>query len=216
MSLSERRSPYFWVTWLTGLLAGEKHCEWAAWLKGHYYYEEIDDEGKKNRTAQFKADHAVLVAEHAMLLRADGWRVTVEAQNKFNYRGQAATVGGAPDVIATRAGQLRVDDLKGGKSRDEHFWQVAIYGMLLPLVNEAFSELVISGNVVYRDTVRAVSPEQMVTARPNIVAKIKKLAAPAVPLRTPSVSECGFCNIANCPERIAGTEEAMSGEGDAF
>ena len=31
-----REQPYIWATWLSRLLAGESHCEWAAWFRAHY------------------------------------------------------------------------------------------------------------------------------------------------------------------------------------
>ena len=31
-----RDQPYVWTTWLSRLLAGEAHCEWATWFRAHY------------------------------------------------------------------------------------------------------------------------------------------------------------------------------------
>jgi len=31
-----RDSSYIWVTWITGLLAADKQCEWSAWFRAHF------------------------------------------------------------------------------------------------------------------------------------------------------------------------------------
>ena len=36
MARLRRDGPYFWVTWLTKLLAGENSCEWAAWFRARH------------------------------------------------------------------------------------------------------------------------------------------------------------------------------------
>lgn len=215
MRLTKRRQTYIWASWLGGHLAGEKHCEWSLWLRANYEIEKVpEDPEKANKLSQWKAEHGELVTQRTDELTMNGWTVRVEDQNKFNYRGKAATVGGCPDLVALKPGLLRVDDLKGGKRRDEHFWQVALYGFLLPLVNKAYAELVVEGGVVYRDGVRELSAADIVAARPVIVERIRRVAAPAEPPRTPSPSECAWCDIAGCPERASG--DVMSAEGDAF
>ncbi len=211
-----RRKPYIWPTWITGLLSGDKHCEWAAWVRAHYFYTKREEDGsRENALSQWKSDHAQLVKRHAADLLADGWVVRFEDQNRFSYYGKAATVGGCPDVVAVKLGLVRIDDGKTGKPRDSDFWQVALYGMLLPLVDDSIAELVVSGNVIYRDRVRPVTPAQSVEARENIVEQIKRTSAATPPARTPSASECAFCDILDCPDRVE-SKEALSAEGDIF
>lgn len=31
-----RDGAYIWVTWITGLLAADKQCEWSAWFRTHF------------------------------------------------------------------------------------------------------------------------------------------------------------------------------------
>lgn len=214
MSLEPRRKPYLWPTWISPLLSGEKHCEWAAWVKAHYNYTKRPDT-RENSLTQWKAEHAAGVSRRAADLEADGWAVSVEDQNKFTYRGQAAAVGGCPDIVAQKMGVVRIDDVKTGKQRDSDFWQVAIYGMLLPLVDRALSELVVHAAVVYRDRVRHITPAEIVQAQPLIVTRIKQTAATMAPARRPSDSECAFCDIADCPERVE-TVDGKVVDGDAF
>jgi hypothetical protein len=215
MSMEQRRKPYIWPTWISPLLSGDKHCEWAAWVRAHYFYTKREETGRENTLSQWKADHARFVAEHAAQLQAEGWEVRFEDQNRFNYHGKAATVGGCPDIVAVKPGVVRIDDAKTGKPRDSDYWQVAIYGMLLPLVDESISELVAYGNVAYKDRLRTLSPQDILQAQPLIVDRIKRTSAELPPARTPSASECGFCDIADCPDRIEG-ESVMQAEGDAF
>ena len=216
MAIETRRQPYIWTTWITGLLSGDKHCEWSAWFRAHYqgYDKRPETPDRENALSQWKAEHAELVARHAARLRDDGWSVRVEDQNKFNYRGQAATVGGCPDVVATRDGVVTFDDAKSGKARDADFWQVGVYATLYPLVVKDLAELVIRGSVVYQDRDRPIEPRQIVEAKPLIVERIKRTAGAAEPRRTPSPSECAMCDIVGCPDRIdAGVAEA---DGDLF
>lgn len=215
MSLTERHGkPYIWATWITGLLSGDKQCEWAVWLKAHYQFEKLTDLARENALAKYKADHAAALPEHAERLRAEGWTVKLEGQNKFNYKGQAATLGGCPDIVALKPGVLRVDDRKTGRARDSDYWQVCTYGFMLPLVSRDYAELVVEGNVIYNDRVRHISPAEIVAAKPLIVQRIKTTAGAVVPPRTPSAQECGFCDIPDCPDRLAGAE--MEAEGDVF
>lgn len=212
--MEPRRKVYIWPTWISGLLAGDKHCQWAAWVRAHYYYEKREETERENTLSQWKAEHGRLVLQHSERLQAEGWTVRLEEQNKFNYHGKAATVGGCPDIVATKEGRARIDDGKTGKPRDSDFWQVALYGMLLPRVDESITELVVSGNVIYKDRVRPITPAQIVEAQSIIVEQIQRTAAPAPPPRTPSVSECAFCDVGNCPDRMSG--DVMQAEGDIF
>lgn len=214
MPFEPRRKPFIWPTWITGLLSGDKHCEWAAWVRARHYYAKREEPGRENTLSKWKSEHARLVSDHAASLQEDGWQVRLEDQNRFTYHGRAATVGGCPDVVAVKPGVVRIDDGKTGKPRDSDFWQVAIYGMLLPLVDESIAELVVYGNVVYRDRVRAIAPQQIVESTPAIVAQIKRTAGEVAPRRTPSAGECAFCDVADCPDRIEGG--GLEGEGDAF
>ena len=213
--MERRRKVYIWPTWITGLLSGDKHCEWAAWVRAHYHYEKRQETGRENSLSQWKAEHAAFVTAHAENLRADGWSVRFEDQNKFNYIGKAATVGGCPDIVAVKPGLVRIDDAKTGKERDSDFWQVAVYGMLLPLVDDSISELVVWGNVIYKNRTREIMPIQILEARPMIVDRIKRTSDDTTPRRTPSGSECAFCDINGCPERIENAD-GLSAEGDAF
>ena len=93
-----RDEPYIWVTWLGKLLAGDAHCEWALWFRAHHTYDKQKDE-TFDLTA-WKAGHGEFVRVRAAELRAAGYTVFVEDQNRFALKGKAATVGGKPDIVA--------------------------------------------------------------------------------------------------------------------
>src|SRR5206468_35641 len=35
----QRDVPFIWVTWISSLLSGDNHCEWAAWFRAHFEHE---------------------------------------------------------------------------------------------------------------------------------------------------------------------------------
>lgn len=215
--MEQRRKPYIWPTWISGLLSGDKHCEWAAWLRAHYFYTKREEDGDRETSLKaWKAEHARFVSLHAETLEKAGWEVRFEDQNRFNYNGKAATVGGCPDVVAIKRslGIARIDDAKTGKPRDSDAWQVAIYGALLPLCDTDLTDLVIVGNVIYKDRESEVTAQQMVEWKPIIIERVKKVASEHPPARRPSASECAFCDIAECPDRIE--SDILTADGDAF
>jgi hypothetical protein len=93
-----RSSPYIWVTWITALLAGDRHCLWSAWYRAHFKDYERKPTGFD--LAAWTATHAEMVRTRAQALRDAGCQVFVEGQNKFALKGRAATLGGVPDLVA--------------------------------------------------------------------------------------------------------------------
>lgn len=228
----ERRQygSYIWVTWISALLSGDKHCRWAAWLKAHYNYEKLgEDSEAAARLKKWKGEHVDLVAKRVAELRAEGWDVFVEGENKFNVRGKVATLAGGPDIVATRAavedqdrafalsGEIAieprtetlalVEDCKSGSRRDSDYHQVVIY---MTFLGNSHKQLKgkgwpLSGAVVYADGGRlAIPPEHAgPDAVARIVAQIQETGGPNPPARVPSTGECKFCDIAACPERVS-------------
>jgi hypothetical protein len=203
--MSERRGkPYIWVTWLSGLIAGDRHCEWAGWRKAHFQLV-ARPEARPPSMERWKAEHAVLVARRAVELREAGWTVTVEDQNKFTVRGRVATIGGVADIVARRDAVARVEDCKTGVAKDADYWQVALYMLLLPLVFKDLGAFTLYGKVVYGSGAsREVAPSDVAKASGMILAWVNRIAGEAEPGRTPSAAECRYCDIAECPERIEG------------
>lgn len=210
MATTQRHGkPYFWVTYLTGLLAGTSQCEWATWFKSKYKYDKRVDNFD---LAAWSADHDQLVRAHAQKLLADGWNdLRTENQNTFHLHGQHAILAGQPDLIAKKNGTVRLVDGKTGEQSKKDYWQVLLYLIAIPMVWKAFPRM--HGEVVYKTGSVFIEPEEVTPVRrEEVFSLIRRLASTAVvPPRTPSASECRFCEIACCEDRWKeGDEQQVS------
>lgn len=223
MPESSRGKAYLWVSWLSGYLSGDKHCEWALWYRANYRYEKRVD-SNDDRLAQWAGEHADLVRLRAADLTANGWRVSVEDQNKFTINGMTVIVGGKPDLVAQKPGVFRVEDVKTGARKGSDVWQVLTYLTLLPLADESLVGLSQEGAVVYKDgeqPVRWLAENQSTrtislngsldlespdgsASRERILSRIRSVATTIAPARIPSEGECRFCDVACCPDRFVG------------
>ncbi len=198
-----REGPYIWVTWLSKLLAGEAHCEWALWFKAHHKYDKRLDE--RFDLASWAARHAELVRTRAEGLRAAGYKVFVEDQNKFALEGKAVTLGGKPDIVAVKGDDALVVDCKTGTPRSADALQVLVYMLVLPIRNAACKGKRLAGEVRYTDHAIPIAPEEFTAELRALILSMMKRASGAAPtLRVPSYNECSFCDItaADCPERV--------------
>lgn len=200
---TRRKDPYLWVTWITGLLSGENHCEWQAWLKAHY--KDLELRPKEVDLTVWKAQHGQLVTRRAAELRAQGSTVYLEDQNKFNMQGRTATVGGVPDIVSIFGDRALVSDAKTGKPRDKDVMQVLMYMLILPYTHPAVKGLDLDGEVVYLDRILPVPAAKLTgSVRKLIQDVIQRVAADAEAVAVPSQAECRFCDItaANCSKRV--------------
>ena len=227
---THRSQPYIWITWLTGLLAGDRSCEWAAWFKAHYRdYDRVPDSFDQ---ARWLMEHTDLLNQAHARLEADGYTVFREAQNAFKLKGSSGIVLHVrPDLVAFRDDSALIVDTKSGKQRPSDTIQVMIYMWALPLALKQFrraisaaeaSDIVqgtdvcralrlyqgtFDGQVVYKDAAIPI-PANAVDKdfQDRLVALIKRVGG-TEPLRSvPSPTECGFCPIARteCEWRIEG------------
>jgi hypothetical protein len=196
----DRYFPYIWPTWIAGLVSGDRQCWWAAWFRAHRQDFETTRSGNENRLSQWKAEHADFVRDTADRMVADGWTVTVEDQNKLDVRGEIATVGAKPDIVAEvkpPASLIRaialpemveatIVDCKTGRPRESDYWQVVTYVSLATLKGARLYGKRVSGAVVYRDHERPVSPQYAAAGAPNVWAAVKTVGGSLAPPRTPS------------------------------
>src|SRR3990167_5163245 len=153
-----RRSPYVWVSWVTGLLAGSDHCSWKVWFRAHFTFERAEPEID---LVQWRGQHAALVNETAAVLTEDGWAVSLEDQNKFHISVAGGRLGGKPDIVATRGTrEALVVDCKTGKRRDSDVWQVIVY-MRAAVLALGLADREVSGRVQYRDGVVDLPPDKV-------------------------------------------------------
>ena len=203
-----RQSPYLWPTWLTKILAGERSCEWEAWFKAHYEgYAKAPQHGD---LAAWKVRHTEMVRKRAEELRAEGYEVFIEDQNKFTLRGHSATLQGKPDIVGVKDDDFLVVDCKGGKKLDSDQMQVLIYMMVLPLTHAACLGKAVRGELEYQDD-RILIDTLPGKVRDLIAATIVRVSG-AEPLpKVPSYSECRFCDLtkADCKERVESKNERV-------
>jgi hypothetical protein len=209
---TRRDNSYIWVTWITGLLSADKHCEWSAWFRAHHQgYAKVPSDFD---LATWKAAHGEMVRVRADELRAGGWTVYVEDQNKFSLAGKAATLGGVADIVAIRGGEGLVVDCKSGKQRDSDAFQVLTYMLVLPHTHKACKDVAIAGEVQYRETSLRIEPDQLTDEmRWLIRGVIECVGGPEPPAKVPSLPECRFCDLtaADCPERVEQPPAAAAG-----
>ena len=132
MARLRRDGPYFWVTWLTKLLAGENSCEWAAWFRARHEsgsWEQVPGDFDR---AGWQMAHTAMVNEARESWEALSCEVFTERQNGFSLRGDAGTLGGRPDLIARRGDSGTVIDVKTGKPGPSHIVQVMVYMYAVP------------------------------------------------------------------------------------
>jgi len=212
-----RDGSYIWVTWITALLAADDQCEWAAWFRAHF--KDFEQPPSDFRLAGWKAAHGEMVRNRAQALRAEGWEVYVENQNKFNLPGRAATLGGVPDIVAVRGSDGLVVDCKSGKQRDSDAFQVLTYVRVLPLTHPACKGVTLAGEVQYRESSLRIEPNQLTDELKGILRNlIERVGGDTPAVRVPSVAECRFCKITatDCPDRIDGEESPADMEHDLF
>lgn len=203
--------PFIWPTWLTGLLAGSDSCAFSPWFQAHFKFQKVD---RDFDLVAWSAEHGAMVRDRAEQLRADGYVVLVEDQNKFTLKGKTAVLSGKPDIVAARGNERLVIDCKTGKEHDAHVWQVLIYLFALPLVQHRLvpAGAVLTGELQYRHRSMVIPSETFTLAmREQIVAAISRTGQVEAPPKTPSFRECAACPIpkSECPDRIE-TEPAVA------
>ena len=198
-----RVAPYVWATWVARLLAGDAHCAWAAWFRAHHTYDRLPSDFD---VAKWANEHAAMVHEQAETLRQASYAVSVEEQNAFRLRGQAGvTLGGKPDIVAWRDGEVRVVECKTGQPRHADTIQVMIYMLVLPHAQPVWQGRTLSGCVHYQtgpvEVPAAALDSGFRTRFRELMAQVGGDTALA---RVPAFNECRFCDISplDCPERV--------------
>lgn len=212
-----RDAPYVWTTWITKLMAGEMHCEWAAWFRAHHTYDKVPSTFD---LAKWNAEHAALVREHATVLRTSGYSVFVEDQNAFKLSGKiGATLAGKPDLIALRDDVVHIIDCKTGMPRHSDQIQVLVYMLILPYVRPAWKHRIISGRVCYREHAVDIPATGVDAQFRSLFRRTMEQVSSTTALPwVPSYAECRFCDITrrDCPQRIETPPLDIEPEHDLF
>lgn len=212
----KRNRPYCWVTWLTKLLAGEDRCTWRTWYRAqHKYQKRPDAPGREAFFTEWTAKHDAIQARRAEDLKAQGYIVRMEDNAPIRVQGRAGDLGGKMDILAQKTGApTLIEDAKAGRQRESDAWQVLIYQWAVALMPNYQGMGPLQGNVVYKDQrivpVRAVSTADA-TAITNLLRVVTN--PNAAPVKAPSWSECRYCEVALCEDRV---EREASGHSEAF
>jgi hypothetical protein len=200
----KRKQPYFWVTWLSKIMAGEQNCLWASWFRAHHQDYPKCDGGFD--LAGWSLEHTRLLILTRGQLSANGAEVRVEGQNAFKYRhASGALLAGKPDIIALEEGEAVVVDCKTGRPRMSHQLQVQIYMAVLPACFPSLSDHAVRGSVVYPDHAVDIPPGAAdARFRNHLDYFFNLLAVESPPPKAPSTRECLYCDITakDCPSRV--------------
>lgn len=202
MATTPRRGlPSVFVTPLTGLCSGENQCLWAAWFRARFKYDKFADGGFDS--AAWASDHDALVAKRVKEFELDGAKVRVESENWIRVPGETVILLGKPDIVAERGGQFTIADGKTGDVRKKDWHQALLYTYMLPKAWKN-AALRVTAEVFYKTGQRIeVSPNEFT---PELKVKafgfLRKLGTNVEPVRTPSIPECRFCDILQCPDRM--------------
>jgi hypothetical protein len=214
-----KRKPSLWVTWVARELAGEQTCAWATWFKAHFGgYHKVSSGFDE---AEWRMAHTELLAR----IQGDAQKefpsgkITVEEDNSFWLGGQIADLGGKPDLVIELPDRVIIDDAKTGQPKGSDVIQMMLYMYALPRVFERFKGKQMHARLKYRSgkwspelgpgpprivEVPGHSVDQIFIGRVGEV--IKRAAADAPLIKSPSVSSCRWCDIPSedCPERMEG------------
>jgi CRISPR/Cas system-associated exonuclease Cas4 (RecB family) len=197
--MKPRELPYFWITWLTPLLAGEDSCEYKVWIKAHY----TDVAEKKDDFNDWKLKHTKLLNEIIAEYRVVADQVMTENQTSWQIKGDTAVLSGKMDLVTINPNL--VIDAKAGKQKDSHALQVRAYLLAINMgaLGKTLKQLEFNGELIYgssaSDPVYVPQPNQ--EFRDRLFLLVKRLAG-VKPPTTPSYQECKFCSIIDCADRI--------------
>ena len=196
-----RDGPYFWVTWLTKLLAGENSCEWASWFRARHEsgsWEQVPGDFDR---AGWQMAHTAMVNEVRGRWEELGYQVFTERQNSLRLRGESGTLRGQPDLIVRKGDAGTINDVKTGKPG---VVQVVLYMYAVPKAIALHRDVVFDGQVAYADHVVDIPAEAVDDwFVERLAGLVSRLASDLPARRVPSPGECRFCPITamDCPER---------------
>lgn len=218
--LEARPKPYFWVTWLAKLLAGESECPWPTWMRMTYWKVDATSGFSDARRADYSRRHRQLLEMDLDALPKRG-RYLIESQNHFTVVGAAASIGGKPDAVwvdeedgGATPEDKEIDGIvreyKTGRAKASDIIQAQLYLALLPFTPQwkgrriRWRAEVIYGSVPEGKTTIEIAERVPVELAADFAehafGEIRRLAAQSEPRRRPSQSACRYCDM-NCPER---------------
>lgn len=150
--------------------------------------------------------HTILLDRICGQLERQRQTVFTENQNSFHLRGNVATLGGKPDLIAGSGNKGTIYDAKTGRPSPSHHIQVLVYMYAVPRALGQYGGVTLEGNVVYENQeVPILASAASDPFIENSSQLIRRVASSMPARRAPSPLECGFFDLtkADCPERAA-------------
>ena len=129
------------------------------------------------------------------------------------------TLGGKPDIVAWRNGEVRVVECKTGQPRHADTIQVMIYMLVLPHAQPVWRGRTPSGCVNYQTGPVEVPAEALDSGfRARFRELMAQVGGNTALERVPSFNECRFCDIGqlDCPERIEKQPHGGADDHDLF
>ena len=203
-----RDVPYIWASSISKLMSGDCQCQWAMWFRAHYKHTKLP-----SNLEAWQVTHNKLVLRRKDELIGDGFRVYVEAQNHFTLpsKDKKVKIGGRPDIIAVKSNNIVIEECKTGLPKNLDLTQLLLYMHLTPAVLAQCKGGAITGRLVYTEkTIEVPTSRIDDNFKSSFLKTIQIVKSDTPPSRTPSVQECGRCDISGlyCEDRI----ESANGE----
>ena len=198
---TKRDLPHVRAESLPELLAGEYHCEWAAWVKARH----PDRIAPPSSSDDADPEHGTLPDQQKAGWAERGYAVATDADNAFILRGRNAVLTGAPELIVARG---TTTPLSSASPPGSHVVHTAPWSDPNVCPPQGARPIPRHG-AARRAGVRGpygTGPERGVHQGliRNLGALIKRVVADEPTTRVPSAHECGSCAIAaaECPVRV--------------
>ena len=207
MTRERADGPLFSTAYLAGLLAGEAHCRWASWFRGHH-----EDWNRPKLPGfsrdEWEIDYTQRLNNCIKRYEEQGYTVSNGGPNDYVIGVSGALLEGRPDVIATKGDDCVVIDFPDSGPNGSNTLQVMTHMYALPRAVERLQGTSPRGELVYRrevvDVPAASVDHQFIG---NLTALVELLALEEPPPRIPSQEECARCDISgpDCPDRLDDT-----------
>ncbi|MFB2768324.1 PD-(D/E)XK nuclease family protein [Pelatocladus sp. BLCC-F211] len=203
MGLSRRQQTYIHPSWLAKALAGDRQCMFSLHTQANYSIPKADN----GFDAQgYKLKHQAALTQYAKELKTEGYTVYTEGSNDFKYETKfGAIISAKPDIVAVRADEVIVPDIKAGKElKASDIAQVKLYMALIPTVGLHGIREIPAGQLVHKGEIFDISPAEITIEFKRQVAElVKDMKTANTPPVTPSVQECRWCPLRHlCPDRL--------------
>jgi hypothetical protein len=190
-----RNKPYMFVTWISKVLIGSRHCNWAVWFRTHFHFEKRESDSTLD---QMK--HTAIVRTVEAELESAGYDVYNEIW--FRVEGKEMDFGGRCDIVAVKGDEGVICEVKSSANKyDSDRVQLLLYMWGLPRADNRWKGIRFNGLLAYEHERVPVSAleidEHFMRIFKDYVADILHNE----PKPRPSEFECKYCNVAECAVR---------------